>query len=110
MDKRKGLTVVGASALALGLGVTNVHAEEVTTVAPTTKDQTVSKEETKLEVKKEVTKGQVDEAKDKLDKSTQAVADAQAKKDQAQTEKDKAQTEKDNAQSEVERRKQLRIK
>ena len=103
MDKRKGLTVVGASALALGLGVTNVHAEEVTTVAPTTKDQTVSKEETKLEVKKEVTKGQVDEAKDKLDKSTQAVADAQAKKDQAQTEKDKAQTEKDNAQSEVDK-------
>ena len=103
MDKRKGLTVVGASALALGLGVTNVHAEEVTTVAPTTKDQTVSKEKTKLEVKKEVTKGQVDEAKDKLDKSTQAVADAQAKKDQAQTEKDKAQTEKDNAQSEVDK-------
>jgi hypothetical protein len=103
MDKRKGLTVVGASALALGLGVTNVHAEEVTTVAPTTKDQTVSKEETKLEVKKEVTKGQVDEAKDKLDKSSQAVADAQAKKDQAQTEKDKAQTEKDNAQSEVDK-------
>lgn len=103
MDKRKGLTVVGASALALGLGVTNVHAEEVTTVAPTTKDQTVSKEETKLEVKKEVTKGQIDEARDKLDKSTQAVADAQAKKDQAQTEKDKAQTEKDNAQSEVDK-------
>ena len=103
MDKRKGLTVVGASALALGLGVTNVHAEEVTTVAPTTKDQTVSKEKTKQEVKKEVTKGQVDEAKDKLDKSTQAVADAQAKKDQAQTEKDKAQTEKDNAQSEVDK-------
>lgn len=103
MDKRKGLTVVGASALALGLGVTNVHAEEVTTVAPTTTDQTVSKEETKPEVKKEVTKGQVDEAKDKLDKSTQAVADAQAKKDQAQTEKDKVQTEKDNAQSEVDK-------
>ena len=103
MDKRKGLTVVGASALALGLGVTNVHAEEVTTVAPTTKDQTVSKAETKLEVQKEVTTGQVDEAKDKLDKSTQAVADAQAKKDQAQIEKDKAQTEKDNAQSEVDK-------
>ena len=102
MDNKK-IAVVGASALALGLGVTNVHAEEVTTVAPTTKDQTVSKEETKPEVKKEVTKGQVDEAKDKLDKSTQAVADAQAKKDQAQTEKDKAQTEKDNAQSEVDK-------
>ena len=60
----------------------------------------------KTEVKvptKEVTKGQVDEAKDKLDKSTKAVADAQAKKGQAQTEKDKAQTEKDNAQSEVDK-------
>ena len=102
MDNKK-IAVVGASALALGFGVTNVHAEEVTTVAPTTKDQTVSKEETKPEVKKEVTKGQVDEAKDKLDKSTKKVADAQAKKDQAQTEKDKAQTEKDNAQSEVDK-------
>lgn len=102
MDNKK-IAVVGASALALGLGVTNVHAEEVTTVAPTTKDQTVSKEETKPEVKKEVTKGQVDEAKDKLDKSTKKVADAQAKKDQAQTEKDQAQTEKDNAQSEVDK-------
>lgn len=102
MDNKK-IAVVGASALALGFGVTNVHAEEVTTVAPTTKDQTVSKEETKPEVKKEVTKGQVDEAKDKLDKSTKKVADAQAKKDQAQTEKDQAQTEKDNAQSEVDK-------
>ena len=103
MTKKTNIAVVGASALALGLGVTNVHAEEVTTVAPTTTGQTVSKEETKPEVKKEVTKGQVDEAKDKLDKSTQAVADAQAKKDQAQTEKDKAQTEKDNAQFEVDK-------
>ena len=72
MDNKK-IAVVGASALALGLGVTNVHAEEVTTVAPKTTDQTVSKEETKPEVKKEVTKGQVDEAKDKLDKSTKKV-------------------------------------
>ena len=103
MTKKTNIAVVGASALALGLGVTNVHAEEVTTVAPTTNYQNVSKEETKPEVKKEVTKGQVDEAKDKLDKSTQAAADAQAKKDQAQTEKDKAQTEKDNAQSEVDK-------
>ena len=103
MTKKTNIAVVGASALALGLGVTNVHAEEVTTVAPTTTGQTVSKEETKPEVKKEVTKGQVDEAEDKLDKSTQAVADAQAKKDQAQTEKDKAQTEKDNAQFEVDK-------
>lgn len=103
MDKRKGLTVVGVSALALGLGVTTAHAEEVTTVAPTTNDQTISKEETKPEVKKEVTKEQVDEAKAKLDKSTQAVDEAQAKKDQAQSEKDQAQSEKDNAQSEVDK-------
>ena len=57
----------------------------------------------KTEVKvptKEVTKGQVDNAKYKLDKSTQAVEEAQAKKDQVQTEKDQAQTEKDQAQTE----------
>ena len=55
----------------------------------------------KTEVKvptKEVTKGQVDEAKDKLDKSTHAVEEAQAKKDQAQTEKNNAQSEVDKAQ------------
>ena len=97
MTKKKNIAVVGASALALGLGVTNVHAEEVTTVAPTTDQQIVSKEETKPEVKKEVTKGQVDEAKDKLDKSTKEVEQAQAKKDQAQTEKDQAQAVKDKA-------------
>jgi len=60
----------------------------------------------KTEVKvptKEVTKGQVDEAKDKLDKSTKAVEEAQTKKNQAQTEKDQAQTEKDNAQSDVDK-------
>jgi len=103
MDKKITLTVAGASALSLGLGVTNVHAEEVTTIAPTTNQQNVSKEETKREVKKEVTKGQVDEAKDKLDKSTQAVEEAKTKKDQAQTEKDQAQTEKNNAQSDVDK-------
>ena len=55
----------------------------------------------KTEVKvptKEVTKGQVDEAKDKLDKSTKEVEEAQAKKDQAQTEKNNAQSEVDKAQ------------
>ena len=109
MDNKK-IAVVGASALALGLGVTNVHAEEVTIVAPTTNHQTVSKKETKPEVKKEVTKGQVDVAKDKLDKSTQAVEDAQAKKSQAQTEKDQAQTEKDNVQSEVNNAQQAKDK
>ena len=109
MDNKK-IAVVGVSALALGLGVTNVHAEEVTIVAPTTNHQTVSKKETKPEVKKEVTKGQVDVAKDKLDKSTQAVEDAQAKKSQAQTEKDQAQTEVGNAQSEVDNAQQAKDK
>lgn len=110
MDKKITMTVVGASALALGLGVTNAHAEEVTTVAPTTIDQTVSKKETKPEVKKEVTKGQVDDAKDKLDKSKQAVEDAQAKKKQAQFEKDNAQSEVDDAQSEVDDAQQAKDK
>ena len=67
----------------------------------------------KTEVKvptKEVTKGQVDEAKDKLDKSTQAVEEVQAKKDQAQTEKDQAQTEKNNAQSEVDKAQEIKDK
>lgn len=107
MDKKQ-IAVVGASALALGFGVNNAHAEEITTVAPTTTDQTVSKEETKPEVKKEVTKGQVDGAKDKLDKSTQAVADAQVKQKQAQTEKDQAQTEKDDAQSKVNKAQEIK--
>ena len=105
MDNKK-IAVVGASALALGFGVTNVHAEEVTTVVPKTTDQTVSKEETKPEV----TKGQVDEAKDKLDKSTKKVEEAQAKQKQAQTEKDQAQTEKDNAQSEVDKAQTIKDK
>ena len=67
----------------------------------------------KTEVKvptKEVTKGQVDNAKDKLDKSTQAVEEAQAKKDQAKTEKDQAQTEKNNAQSEVDKAQEIKDK
>lgn len=110
MTKKTNIAVVGASALALGLGVTNVHAEEVTTVAPTTNHQTVSKKETKPEVKKEVTKEQVDVAKDKLDKSTQAVEDAQAKKSQAQNEKDQAQNEVGNAQSEVNKAQQAKDK
>ena len=67
----------------------------------------------KTEVKvptKEVTKGQVDEAKDKLDKSTHAVEEAQAKKDQAQAKKDQAQTEKNNAQSEVDKAQEIKDK
>ena len=57
---------------------------------------------------KEVTKGQVDEAKDKLDKSTKKVEEAQAKQDQAQNEKDQAQNEKDNAQSEVNKAQEIK--
>lgn len=67
----------------------------------------------KTEVKvptKEVTKGQVDNAKDKLDKSTQAVEEAKAKKDQAQAKKDQAQTEKNNAQSEVDKAQEIKDK
>ena len=67
----------------------------------------------KTEVKvptKEVTKGQVDNAKDKLDKSTHAVEEVQAKKDQAQTEKDQEQTEKNNAQSEVDKAQEIKDK
>jgi len=67
----------------------------------------------KTEVKvptNEITKGQVDEAKDKLDKSTHAVEEVQAKKDQAQTEKDQAQTEKNNAQSEVDKAQEIKDK
>ena len=65
----------------------------------------------KTEVKvptKEVTKGQVDEAKDKLDKSTRKVEEAQAKQKQAQNEKDNAQTEKDNAQTEVNKAQEIK--
>ena len=67
----------------------------------------------KTEVKvptEEVTKGQVDNAKDKLDKSTHAVEEVQAKKDQAKTEKDQAQTEKNNAQSEVDKAQEIKDK
>ena len=65
----------------------------------------------KTEVKvptKEVTKGQVDEAKDKLDKSTKKVEEAQAKQKQAQNEKDQAQNEKNNAQSEVDKAQEIK--
>ena len=59
---------------------------------------------------KEVTKGQVDDAKDKLDKSKQAVNDAQAKEKQAQSEKDSAQSELDSAQFEVDSAQQAKDK
>ena len=101
------ISAIAATGFVGTIGTT--HADTVELPLPTTaknEPALVEKGAPKNEEKvptKEVTKGQVDEAKDKLDKSSQAVADAQAKKDQAQTEKDKAQTEKDNAQSEVDK-------
>ena len=101
------ISAIAATASLVGT-IGTAHADTVEVPLPTTaqtEPALVEKEAPKkTEVKvptKEVTKGQVDEAKDKLDKSTQAVEDAQAKKSQAQTEKDQAQTEVDNAQSEV---------
>lgn len=101
------ISAIAATGFVGTIGTT--HADTVELPLPTTAknepaliEKGAPKNEEKVPTK-EVTKGQVDEAKDKLDKSTQAAADAQAKKDQAQTEKDKAQTEKDNAQSEVDK-------
>ena len=101
------ISAIAATASLVGT-IGTAHADTVEVPLPITaqtEPALVEKEAPKkTEVKvptKEVTKGQVDEAKDKLDKSTQAVEDAQAKKSQAQTEKDQAQTEVDNAQSEV---------
>lgn len=92
------------------------HADTVELSLPTTAqnepalvEKGAQKNEEKVPTK-EVTKGQVDEAKDKLDKSTQAVEEAQAKKDQAQAKKDQAQTEKDNAQSGVDKAQKIKDK
>jgi hypothetical protein len=110
------ISAIAATASLVGT-IGTVHADTVEVPLPTTaqtEPALIEKEAPKkTEVKvptKEVTKVQVDEAKDKLDKSTQAVEDAQAKKDQAQTEKDQVQTEKDNAQSEVEQAQQVKDK
>lgn len=109
------ISAIAATGLVGTIGT--AHADTVEVPLPTTaqtEPALVEKEAPKkVEVKtptKEVTRGQVDEAKDKLDKSTQAVEDAQAKKSQAQTEKDQAQTEKDNAQSEVDNAQQAKDK
>ena len=110
------ISAIAATASLVGT-IGTVHADTVEVPLPTTaqtEPALVEKEAPKkTEVKvptKEVTKVQVDEAKDKLDKSTQAVEDAQAKKDQAQTEKDQAQNEKSNAQSEVDNAQQAKDK
>ena len=102
MNKTVTLTVVGATVVGLGMGITNVHAAESTSISVTPNEPTISKKEIKPEVKEQVvTKEQVKIAKDKLASSTQAVDGAQAKKDQAQSEVDKAKSEVDQAQSEV---------
>ena len=103
------ISAIAATASLVGT-IGTAHADTVEIPLPTTaqtEPALVEKEAPKkTEVKvptKEVTQGQVDEAKDKLDKSTKKVEEAQAKQKQAQTEKDQAQTEKDNAQSEVDK-------
>lgn len=110
------ISAIAATASLVGT-IGTAHADTVEIPLPTTaqtEPALVEKEAPKkTEVKvptKEVTKGQVDEAKDKLDKSTQAVAEAQAKQKQAQTEKDQAQTEKNNAQSEVDKAQAIKDK
>ena len=110
------ISAIAATASLVGT-IGTAHADTVEIPLPTTaqtEPALVEKEAPKkTEVKvptKEVTKGQVDEAKDKLDKSTKKVEEAQAKQKQAQTEKDKAQTEKDNAQSEVDKAQAIKDK
>ena len=104
MNKTVKLTVVGATVAGLGLGVTNVHADESTSISGAPNEPTISKKEIKPEVKEQVvTKEQVKIAKDKLAKSTQAVDEAKETANQAQSEKDQAQSEKDKAQSDVDK-------
>ena len=110
------ISAIAATASLVGT-IGTAHADTVEVPLPTTaqtEPALVEKEAPKkTEVKvptKEVTKVQVDEAKDKLDKSTKVVGEAQAKKDQAQIEKDQAQTERDNAQSEVDNAQQAKDK
>ena len=110
------ISAIAATASLVGT-IGTAHADTVEVPLPTTaqtEPALVEKEAPKkTEVKvptKEVTKVQVDEAKDKLDKSTKVVGEAQAKKDQAQIEKDQAQTEKDNAQSEADNAQQAKDK
>ena len=111
MKKTVQLIVGGATVASLGLGITNVHAAESTSISGTPNEPTISKKEIKPEVKEQVvTKEQVKIAKDKLASSTQAVDGAQAKKDQAQSEVDKANSEVDQAQSEVDKAQAIKDK
>ena len=111
MKKTVQLIVGGATVASLGLGITNVHAAESTSISGTPNEPTISKKEIKPEVKEQVvTKEQVKIAKDKLASSTQAVDGAQAKKDQAQSEVDKAQSEVDQALSEADKAQAIKDK
>ena len=111
MKKTVQLIVGGATVASLGLGITNVHAAESTSISVTPNEPTISKKEIKPEVKEQVvTKEQVKIAKDKLASSTQAVDGAQAKKDQAQSEVDKVQSEVDQAQSEADKAQAIKDK
>ena len=99
MKKAVQLTVGGAAAIGFGLASTIGHADETPVVTAPTELQSFTSEASGIIVTQE----QVKDAKNKLDTSTQAVDEAQAKKDRAQSEKDEAQSEKDNAQSEVDK-------
>ena len=108
------ISAIAATASLVGT-IGTAHADTVEIPLPTTaqtEPALVEKEAPKkTEVKvptKEVTKGQVDGAKDKLDKSAKKVEEAQAKQKQAQNEKDQAQNEKDNAQSEVDKSQEIK--
>ena len=99
MKKTVQLTVGGAAVIGFGLASTIGHADETPVVTAPTELQSFTSEASGIIVTQE----QVTDAKNKLDTSTQAVDEAQAKKDRAQSEKDEAQSEKDNAQSEVDK-------
>ena len=99
MKKTVQLTVGGTAVIGFGLASTIGHADEIPVVTAPTELQSFTSEASGIIVTQE----QVKDAKNKLDTSTQAVDEAQAKKDRAQSEKDEAQSEKDNAQSEVDK-------
>ena len=99
MKKTVQLTVGGTAVIGFGLASTIGHADETPVVTAPTELQSFTSEASGIIVTQE----QVKDAKNKLDTSTQAVDEAQAKKDRAQSEKDEAQSEKDNAQSEVDK-------
>ncbi|EFM35988.1 LPXTG-motif cell wall anchor domain protein [Streptococcus sp. oral taxon 071 str. 73H25AP] len=99
MKKTVQLTVGGTAVIGFGLASTIGHADEIPVVTAPTELQSFTSEVSGIIVTQE----QVKDAKNKLDTSTQAVDEAQAKKDRAQSEKDEAQSEKDNAQSELDK-------